>query len=210
MNPPSRQPGTRFSPSLVAVAVVATLLLAVVGVSILRGAGSSSALDSSYGRSMGSSVNGTGALAKLLRNQGHEVRTAWRLTDNLAGWADVIVRFAFVPGPPDEDEADWYQDWLDGRPRRALVYVVRDYDAGEDYWKLVLDQLGDPADAERRSQAETNLEKARGWVSRLPAKEVHLADPDLWFAVVQGRVLPGNAKAWTARGLRTLTWRPSA
>lgn len=159
MNSPSRQPGTRFSLSLVAVAVVATLLLAVVGVSILRGAGSSSALDSSYGRSMGSSVNGTGVLTKLLQNQGHEVRIAWQLTDNLAGWADVIVRFAFVPGPPDEDEADWYQDWLDGRPRRALVYVVRDYDAGEDYWKLVLDQLGDPADADAAARPKRTLRK---------------------------------------------------
>ena len=36
----------------------------------------------------------------MLRERGHEVRTAIRLTDELADWADGIVRFAPYPGPP--------------------------------------------------------------------------------------------------------------
>src|SRR5271166_6183909 len=108
MNSPSRSPRTLVG--------MAALGLALVVVALARGSGNAHALESGYGSSMGSSVNGTGALAALLRNQGHEVRTAWRLTAELAGWADVIVRFAFAPGPPNREEARWHDDWLESRP----------------------------------------------------------------------------------------------
>src|SRR5439155_9759641 len=106
--------------------------------------------DTNYGSSRGASLNGTAAFAALVEGRGHEVRTALRLTDELAGWADVIVRFAAVPGPPGRDEAEWYDNWLAGRPGRDMVYVVRYYDARDDYWDLVLDQLGEQADDCRR------------------------------------------------------------
>ena len=181
MNSPSRSPGALIG--MAALALAAALVLALVVMALARGSVNAHALESGYGSSMGSSVNGTGALAAPLRKQGHNVRTAWRLTAKLAGWSDVIVRFSFAPGPPDRQEACWYDDWLESRPERALVYVVRDYDAQEEYWKLVLDQLSGSPDEERRKQAEANLDRARNWVARLPDKAEKPADPASWFAV---------------------------
>jgi len=192
MNSPSRSP--RILIGMAALALAAALVLALVVVALARGSGNAHALESGYGSSMGSSVNGTGALAGLLRTQGHNVRTAWRLTAELAGWADVIVRFAFAPGPPDREEARWYDDWLKSRPERALVYVVRDYDAQEEYWKLVLDQLSGSPDEERRKQAESNRDRAHNWVSRLPDKEKKPAGPESWFAVGRAADPPRRCK----------------
>ena len=193
MNSPSRSPRTLVG--MAALALAAALVLALVVVALARGSGNAHALESGYGSSMGSSVNGTGALAALLRTQGHTVRTAWRLTAELAGWADVIVRFAFAPGPPDRQEARWYDDWLESRPERALVYVVRDYDAQEEYWKLVLDQLSGSPDEERRKQAESNRNRARSWVARLPDKEEKAAGPESWFAVGRAADPPRRCKS---------------
>jgi hypothetical protein len=179
---------------MAALALAAALVLALVVVALARGSSNAHALEGDYGSSMGSSVNGTGALAALLRTQGHNVRTARRLTAELAGWADVIVRFAFAPGPPDREEARWYDDWLESRPERAVVYVVRDYDAQEEYWKLVLDQLGSSPDEERRKQVESNLDRARSWVARLPDKEEKPADPESWFAVGRAADPPRRCK----------------
>ena len=60
MNSPSRPRNSLVG--IVAVALAA-LVLALVVVSLVRGAGNAVALQSDYGRSMGSSVNGTGAFA---------------------------------------------------------------------------------------------------------------------------------------------------
>ncbi len=177
---------------------MSALVLAFVVVALARGLGNAHALETGYGSMLGSSVNGTGAFAGLLRNQGHTVRSAWRLTDELAGWADVIVRFAFAPGPPDREEARWYDDWLQNRPGRALIYVVRDYDAEADYWNLVLDQLSGSPDEERRKQAEANRDRAGNWVSRLPTREEQPADPEMWFAV--GRAADPPRRCQTLRG----------
>jgi hypothetical protein len=167
----------------IGASAVSALVLAFLVLALARGLGNAHALETGYGSMLGSSVNGTGAFAGLLRIQGHTVRTAWRLTDELAGWADVIVRFAFAPGPPDREEARWYEDWLENRPGRALIYVVRDYDAEADYWNLVVDQLSGSPDEDRRKQAEANRDRACNWVSRLPTREEKPADPELWFAV---------------------------
>ena len=74
--------------------------------------GCAPALDATYGKSRGTSLNGTSVLAKMLRDSGHEVRTAIRLNDELADWARAIVRFAPYPGPPSREEAAWYRNWL--------------------------------------------------------------------------------------------------
>ena len=62
-----------------------------------------------YGTSRGTSLNGTSVLPRCFAISGHEVRTAIRLNDELADWADGIVRFAPYPGPPDREEAAWYR-----------------------------------------------------------------------------------------------------
>jgi hypothetical protein len=164
-----------------------TFAVAIQGVFVLLALGAvpgcSRGPETIYGSSRGSSVNGTGAFADLLRLQGHEVRTAWHLTDELAGWANVVVRFASIPGPPDHEEAQWYADWLESEPGRSLVYVVRDYDAEAEYWTLVVDQLSAPTEAGLRSEAETRRDRASHWTSRLPNKAAKAADAESWFMV---------------------------
>ena len=82
-------------------------LLAASGTTLIAlcVSGCGSALDATYGKSRGTSLNGTSVLTRMLRDSGHEVRTAIRLNDELADWADGIVRFAPYPGPPARDEA---------------------------------------------------------------------------------------------------------
>jgi hypothetical protein len=161
-----------------AIQTAAALVLVVGSVS-----GCSRGPETVYGSSRGDSVNGTAVLADLLRLRGHEVRTARHLTDELAGWADVIVRFASIPGPPEREEAQWYAGWLDDEPDRSLVYVVRDYDAEAEYWKLVVDRLSAPTEANLRTEAEARRDRASHWISRLPSRAVKPADASTWFTV---------------------------
>jgi hypothetical protein len=158
-------------------------VLTALAFALTLGAGCSQRLETVYGASQGYSLNGTSALAELVSREGNEVRTAWRLTDELSDWADVIVRFASIPGPPDREEAEWYMEWLQSRPGLGLVYVVRDYDAQADYWRMIVDQLGGPADEARRKLAEEQLEESKDWVARLPTKTTKSADPQTWFTV---------------------------
>ena len=53
----------------------------------------------------GASLNGTSVFAADVAQRGQEVRTAIRLTDGLADWADGIVRFAPIPVLPSLEEA---------------------------------------------------------------------------------------------------------
>jgi hypothetical protein len=106
-----------------------------------------------------------------------------RLTDELNDWADVIVRFSLRPGPPAQDEAAWYNDWLSHDRERRLIYVPRDYDAQADYWTAVLDRLAGDAPVDQKTRARKLRDEARDWPSRLPefAKEVARAED--WFAI---------------------------
>ena len=116
----------------------------------------------------GESLNGTGALAELFRQEGHTVRAAVRLTDDLGEWADVIVRFAQTPGPPGREEAGWYAGWLDRGQGSGLIYVPRDYDAQAEYWQGVLAAMPKTADASLRARVEKRLEAAKPWSAKLP------------------------------------------
>ena len=158
------------------VAASCTALIAL-GVS-----GCGSELDATYGKSRGTSLNGTSVLTSMLRDSGHEVRTAIRLNDELADWAEGIVRFAPYPGPPARDEAMWYRNWLAAGPDRWLIYVVRDFDSVAEYWKNVRNDLADSSEASRREEAEQNRSAAADWVARLPEKAKPAADLVEWFA----------------------------
>jgi hypothetical protein len=155
---------------------------ALLGLSAMALAGCSAGVETSYGRSRGRSVNGTEVLADLLRRRGHEVRRAFRLTDELDEWADVIVRFAPRPGPPDREEAAWYESWMGVRDGRRLIYVPRDFDAQAEYWSHVLDALPAGADAARRDRAATLRDRAKGWADHLPTASKTPASPNDWFA----------------------------
>jgi len=159
------------------------LLAATVTTVIALGvSGCGSDLDATYGKGRGTSLNGTSVLTRMLRESGHEVRTAIRLNDELAGWAEGIVRFAPYPGPPARDEAAWYGHWLAAGPDRWLIYVVRDFDTVAEYWKSVRDDLTDSSGASRRAEAEQKHNAASDWVAKLPPKSKLTADLDEWFA----------------------------
>ncbi|RUL86170.1 DUF4350 domain-containing protein [Tautonia sociabilis] len=150
-------------------------------------------IETEYGRMRGRSVNGTGAFAELLRGRGHEVRAARRLNDELAGWADTIVRFAPEPGPIERDEADWYLDWqLSGLGRR-LIFVCRDGGAEAEYWAAALSSL--PADAPRvqRDRILRKLGEAGGWGSDPAPPDLEPAEAQLWFSIDSSRGLTASA-----------------
>lgn len=153
------------------VPVAWLVLLAVVGCG-------DDNIDTSYGRIRNPSVNGTRVFAEMLEADGHTVKGAVRLNEELGTWAEVVVRFAPRAGLPDNEEADWYLGWLDARPGRCLVYVPRGFDAAEEYWTRVLALM--PADADPRlvkraeerrkaaseansAQATSSTEVSRAW-----------------------------------------------
>ena len=129
-------------------------------------------------------MNGTSVLTRMLRDKSLDVRTAIRLNDGLADWADGIVRFAPYPGPPSRDEAAWYREWLAAGPDHWLIYVVRDFDSVAEYWKNVRDGLADASAAARRAEAEDNRRTAADWVDQLPRKAKPAADSREWFEAV--------------------------
>jgi hypothetical protein len=158
------------------------LLLAASLIALLSGCGAGGP-ETEYGLSRGTSLNGTSAFAAMLRNRGHTVRAAIRLTDDLGSWAQGIVRFAPYPGPPEADEARWFRRWLAEDPNRWLIYVVRDFDTQAEYWKEVKDGLDERAEPSRRAEAEEKRAAAALWVTRLPAKPQKTGDPKEWFTV---------------------------
>src|SRR5512135_3470265 len=135
--------------SIVAAALALAMLL-VVALAVGRNSATGPRTD--YGSPLGNSLNGTGAFAALLKRDGHKVRIADNLTDELQSWAEVIIRFAWFSGPLPADEARWYDTWLQGDFGRRLIYVVHGYEAEEEYWNLVLKQLEGTADEPLRNE----------------------------------------------------------
>jgi hypothetical protein len=162
------------------------LALPALALAALLSGCSDGGVETTYGRMRGQSVNGTGVLAELFRRQGHTVRAASRLNEKTAGQADLIVRFALRPGPPDREEADWFDEWLSDYPGRRLIYVVRDFNGEPEYWSGALDRLPEDASEERRSRMEARRDAARTWPLELPAAPKEVADPVEWFAMEEG------------------------
>lgn len=165
---------------------------AILGIGLTL-AGCSPGVEVTYGHVRGASLNGTGAFAELLKDRGHEVRVAIRLTDELSGWADTIVRFAPYPGPIDKEEADWYESWL-GRPGRRLAYIARDFDARSEYWSAVAEGLP-PGNTADRARAERQRAAAQDWIARRPPRSKSLADHVRWFGVKDGGATATTCKA---------------
>ncbi|WP_169976066.1 DUF4350 domain-containing protein [Tautonia rosea] len=138
-------------------------------------------IDTTYGRIAGRSVNGTGVFASLLRDQGHEVRAARRLNEELGAWAETIVRFLPEPGIVGQEEADWYFDWQMGGYGRRLILVCRDGSAEAEYWQSALKGLPEDAPEHQRDRIEEKLTRAPDWESEGPPPGFQTADPDYWF-----------------------------
>ena len=69
-----------------------------------------------------------------------EVRTAVRATKTLSEWANVVVRFAGQPGPPDVKEGKWLNEWLmeSSGSSRVVLHHPRDYDSELEFWETML------------------------------------------------------------------------
>ena len=182
------RPGRCAAGAAYLCAKTAACVLLALGVGAQSGC--SPGVETTYGFSRGESINGTGAFAELLRARGHIVRSAYRLNDEVKGWADVIVRFAPSSGPPEKKEAAWYTDWLTDGEGRCAIYVARDYDAEPDYWDEVLEHLDKGADAETRGRVEDARKEARDWVEKLPRLPKEGATPEDWFAVTEPSTPP--------------------
>jgi hypothetical protein len=140
-------------------------------------------VDTTYGRSRGKSINGTGVFVELLRQRGHEVRTAVRATKTLSEWANVVVRFAGQPGPPDVKEGKWLNEWLRGSPGRKVVYIPCDYDAEFEFWEAMLAAEPKNAKPEEIDRVKKKRDLAKSWVKELPPKSKDPVNSADWFAV---------------------------
>ena len=156
-------------------------LLAIAATCSVLALGCSSRLETGYGSMKGTSINGTSVLADMFRERGDEVRTAYRLTDRVDEWADVIVRFSPHDGLPDREEADWYLSWLEGSEDRRLVYVVRDFDSTREYWDTVLRELGPETSDDDRKRIDSSRDAAKQWAESPPLKVSDPAEADQWF-----------------------------
>jgi hypothetical protein len=176
------------------------LIGAIAAPGVLGLSGCAARVETEYGFSRGDSINGTSVFAAMLRDDGHSVQAAIRLTDELGDWAVGIVRFAPYPGPPSREEADWYRQWLAGDRDRWLIYIVRDFDGMGEYWRDVLAQLPSTADPDQRAEAEEERVKAAMWTSELPPKAKEAGDSKVWFKVPDGwnppRVLEKLSGPW--------------
>jgi len=159
------------------------------------GCGWPAEIDTTYGRSRGASINGTSAFADLIRQRGGEVRTALRLNETVAGWADVLVRFAPYSGPPDRDEARWMTGWLNEGRGRKVVYVARDYDAAPEFWNRMVANLPPGTPAETADRVRNKRDSAATWVGDLPPKSKTPARAEDWFAVDPKPPAPAPCKA---------------
>ena len=174
---------------------LAPVILILVAGLVPIGCGSPG-VDTTYGRSRGPSINGSGVLAELIRQGGGQVRAAVRLNETLGDWADVLVRFSPHPGPPDAAEGQWLQGWLRGRPGRRLVYVVRDFDAEPEFWEaMIAAQTKAAAPAETIERLKKDRAEAASWPSRLPARSTNPASARDWFAMDPKPAPAGDCKS---------------
>ena len=183
---PNQLPGgERTRTRVVWAAVMAGLLLT----------GCTEGVDSTYGRARGVSVNGTGALAEMMRQAGHTVRVSSRTGDVARTRADVLVRFAPRPGPPSREEGAWLQGWLEGDAGRRLIYVPRDFDATAEYWAGAIATMPASTAPSARKDAEAERVRVANWEKFLPPRAKESADLVDWFEVQAATAPPSTCKS---------------
>jgi hypothetical protein len=139
--------------------------------------------ETEYGSSEGKSLNGTSVLSAILSGEGHEIEPAIRLNDDLADWAEGMIRFAPYPGPPDREEANWYATWLAADSSRWLIYVVGDFDSSPEYWRSVVEDPAWASEHHSEDEARQALRTATDGAQRVSPKSATPADASSWFEV---------------------------
>ena len=120
-------------------------------------------------------------LRRCSATDGHEVRAAIRLTDELADWSEGIVRFAPVPAHRLAMKPTGIVTGSAEDPDRWLIYVVGDFDATAEYWREILAQLPATADPEHRTEAEEARDKAAEWTESPASQSQGGGDAKVWF-----------------------------
>ena len=120
---------------------------ALVGVLMLCACGCMEPeLESYYGQheipALSASVNGTDVLAAMFAEAGHEIYFRRTLVTSEMASADTIVWFPNDYAAPTVEVCAWFDQWLDERPFRTLVYIGRDFDAAPLYWKHMKGRVG--------------------------------------------------------------------
>ena len=188
----------RHRSSTISGTIRSVTLVVSISLLIFSGCGGTE-IETKYGRSRGKSVNGINVVVDLLRQRGHETRSAVRLTPQLEEWADVLVRFSQSSGPLRNKEANWYSEWLSAEPERRLVYVLNDYSAEADYWNELLKTTLTVSERNRAAVKRDNAKPVLGSGPLLtPAKtkaksrssiiepDDSPVDPILWFEIDDG------------------------
>ncbi len=117
------------------------------------------------------------------------------MTDTLADWANVLIRFAPHPGPPGREEGRWLFDWLRAMPGRKVVYIPRDFDAQSEFWDAVLAAQPKDARPEVVEQLKKKRDRTRLWVGDLPPRPKEVAKAADWFSTQPKPAAPSTCKA---------------
>jgi hypothetical protein len=138
--------------------------VAIAGMVAVFLSGCAEDIETRYGGRAGASVNGTGVLADMFENAGHQVISRSSLSPGLHETADVIVWFPDDFQPPNQPAIRWLENWLAARAGRTVIYVGRDYDAAPAYWREIqpLPPLEQAAQVqEKRLAAEQRFDTER-------------------------------------------------
>ena len=154
---------TIYRPTRMAAALTISVCLAMTGCER-----TSDDLESEYGQRsenrLASSVNGYGVLADMFAKAGHTVSTQSDLNPELKESADVIIYAPDDFAPPNQVIVNWFEQWLNGKAGRTLIYIGRDFDAAPIYWRKIRPQVPakqQPEVDRRLRQAEADYRARR-------------------------------------------------
>lgn len=147
--------------------------VAVLGLVVVASAACSRSheIKRDYGRSFGTSINGTRVFRDGIAARGNVVRRATSIDHRYVHRADVLVYFAPDEAPLDVEALYWLDDWLTERAGRTLVFVGHDFDADMHLFEDLAGHLADAGDEDLAFEASARHRLARHEL------ELRTADP---------------------------------
>ncbi len=169
---PFLHPG-QFRSLLTGILLLVSLALPVLG--------QEEEIDATYGQGNHSkgrySINGTGVLAQMFEDRGHQVYYS-RVLGRPTRKADVIIWAPDNFHVPTEAEVAAIEQWLKQKNNRTFVFIGRDYDATMDYWIDVA------KDASPEEQAMLTLKLADVWGAHQVKRMAIIDEEDCgWFKI---------------------------
>ena len=84
------------------------------------------------------SINGNSVFMELCTAGGARCRRTFGLNKQCKKY-DCIIWFCSDNQHPGSEAVDWFEDWLNEKPNRTLVFVGRSFEADELYWNRILE-----------------------------------------------------------------------